>query len=240
MISNEVFSKNLKTGNLSVRIESLDHFDKDQKKAWPSICKKFSQKFVIGKGFWSSGIAKKAGCELTRDQIKHLNSIEGMKTPKNDSRITSKPSYELKIKIEGEIPERKDEDENIAEKFIGKAVGFWDGFKRQLFSTKNPDERKIIFELNYLHNKKPIYMAKRIYNYSDKFLGYFDLDGFIDLLAFDILIESPYQWDISILKKREFLDGLDKKKMFSFEKIDNAVNLERNLNLYFVRPKITF
>ena len=144
----------------------------------------------------------------------------------------------------------EEDQEHIGDNFIGTPVKFWDGLKRQLFapSHKEKDNRVITFTLAYLHDGKYIIFSQRSHKYSEKFMGYFDLEGFSEIIAFDLLADAPYQWDSNIIKTNKFpditeipgkvLEGQLLTDKSSIDISNELHNLELNKNLYMVRPTI--
>lgn len=139
--------------------------------------------------------------------------------------------YALEVNINGKVPKRKDRS-GAAEIIIGKAVSFWEGFTRQIFGGEKEDKRTITFKLVYLNSGKKLPLVERTYPYSEKFMGYFGIAGFSEMLAWDILVEGPYQWDLSVFAKNNLEASekgtKDKKNVVSKNKKDKEKQKENN------------
>ena len=125
---------------------------------------------------------------------------------------------------------------------LDKTLSVWDGFKRQLFKDDIQDKRKISFTLSRLKNNGETYnYTTRSYAFNDKFIGYFDLDGFAELLAMDILAHAPYQWTLSSLQQikttstLKALAGRNANKRWAIHSTSDIFDLELNKNLYLVK-----
>lgn len=231
--SKNAFSNVLKEGSLIVNlIDSEEHLDELQKKKWLELCRNLSSKFEVSKGYWSTGIAKGSECQLGKKMEEVLEKKKLSSYKKSISTIQKKQKFELNIFITGEIPANLEGDKTVIEKFIGAPLSLWDGLKRQLFHEKIEDSRQINFELLYLDGKKKLVLSSRSYQYNQRFLGFFELDGFTDILALDILSEAPMQWALEALKYNK------EEKVYTIPVVKQITDFTLNKNLYFVRPYI--
>lgn len=178
------------------------------------------------------------------------NPSQDQKTETNSSQISKDGDVGNKEKIEkNSSPEKKIEsgstktENNLkanSDSDVGEPVKFMDELYNQIFEKKIVDNRTINFKLVYIYGKNQILLADRTYPYNSKFFEFMDLEGFSDLLAFDILVHSPMQWHKSVITENEFVNPLTltKEKKLSFEITNPIHDIELNKNLFFVRPKI--
>ena len=167
---------------------------------------------------------------------------------RNDIRDSS--YYYLEAKISGKIPKRS-KDESFTDMVIGKASSLWEGLKDQLFGTSNADDkRKIIFTLKYIDaHLGEFELSKREHPYLEKFLGYFEISGFNEILAFDILVDAPMQWDLRVfinnlknMSKKNGKNGKNGKndddQKYFLDLSDEFGNIEKNRNLFLVKSYV--
>lgn len=226
---------------------------------------------MVGKGYWESGLAISGSCkgldispdkpteneksedssaadgkEQTPESEKGKETAELTKMPakdKNEMRSLNDPTqgYFIDINIQGDVQKQIDDQDG---NYFGKAVAFWDGFKRQIFREPINDVRKITFKLIYKGSGRELFLASRTYPYNPKFISYFEIPNFSKMLAFDLLVEAPFQWDLTRLKqKKDNLRNKNNQKQVEKDKsglsilISSAiVDIEMNQHFQFVQP----
>ena len=237
--TNASYAEDWQSGSIIVNLKDSKQLLKSQRARWFKICGKFASNFKIGQGFWQTGIATKSLCNLdttlAKEMVKTKLELEKFKKAALAiKQFDSTAKYQLDISIKGKPPKKRLNTGSI----IGKPLEFWDGVKRQIFNQEISDKRKITFELKYRAAKGPITLARRTYKYNDRFLNYFDLNGFTDLLAFDLLVEAPFQWSISVLSKQKFTMALKSKEYMAIEISNSLADIVTNKNFVFIRPNI--
>lgn len=227
-------------GDMIVQFQSTSHLDSQQIKNWSKNCSKLAEKFLLEKGYWKTGIADKSVCILPKKSVSLLDQRAKKTYLKNLADVKDSRRFLLEVKILGKKPKKttKKEEKGL-EKVIGTATSFWEGFKNQVFHQSIDDKRKILFRLSYIDPDGGKYLlSKRIYPYNEKFIGYFDLDGFVDLLAFDILVDAPFQWRASAVKEEKIFNGISTEVKHSIDISNNITDIELNKNIFIVSPAI--
>lgn len=186
--------------------------------------------------------------ENGKEEITQQRSQETYTFKTKTQKKKIKANYKLDITIKGQVPERSS-DKNFAYILLDKTLGIWDGIKRQIFQEEVIDSRQIeVTLIRVLKNGKNHIYSTRTYEYSDKFWSYFELSGFAEMLAFDVLVDAPYQWDVSVMqhiKDKSPVASVDqkessekapaRKRNWAIKATSDIFDLELNKNLYLVK-----
>lgn len=238
VVSSISFATTVETGGILVHFKSQNHLSRSQLKTWVENCHQFANKFKAGEGFWNSGIATESACILNKKERRLLSKDKAKDYSKTLTKAKKELRFVLDIKIRGKASKRSKKEKNIAEKVIGETISFWEGLFSQLFQIESDEKRKITFTLRYRNKKSKNILVRKTFDYNEKFMGYFDIDGFSELLAWHLLVDAPFQWRANKIEPLEILDGLDNKKVSSISMSKSVTDIQINKNIFIVKTHL--
>lgn len=222
------------SGGLVVDFKSYEHLSEKQTKKWVTECLGFAEAFEVNKGYWGSGIASGSTCSQSDKMTAFLTPELKATYESKEKGLSKNRNFLLEITIEGDIPDRKKES-GILESVVEETVSFWSGIISQVFQVESNEKRTIRFQLLYIQGGSKILFSERVYPYNEKFMSYFEIAGFKEFLAWDIVVEAPFQWvkESAEMTDVSLVPGIQDEKL-SVKVVREVTTLPLNKNLFVV------